>query len=56
MKKSNENLILGTWLLTFLQHQNALFYYQNPKNFSCDPPPQKTSLKFSQAVCKFYHF
>ena len=21
----------GTWLLTFLQHQNALFYNQNPK-------------------------
>ena len=34
MKNSNENLILGTWLLTFLQHQNALFYYQIPKIFS----------------------
>ena len=33
MKNSNENLKGGTWLLTFLQHQNALFY-QNPKIFS----------------------
>ena len=33
MKNSNENLILGTWLLTFL-HQNALFYYKNSKIFS----------------------
>jgi len=28
MKNSIENLMGGTWLLTFLQHQNALFYYQ----------------------------
>ena len=27
MKNSNENLMGGTWLLTFLLHQNALFYY-----------------------------
>ena len=34
MKNSNENLKGGTWLLTFLQHQNALCYYQNLKFFS----------------------
>ena len=34
MKNSYENLMGGTWLLTFLQHQNSLFYYQNPKIFS----------------------
>ena len=33
MKNSNENLIGGTWLLTFLQHQNAIFYNQNQKLF-----------------------
>ena len=33
MKNSNVNLLGGTWLLTFLQHQNALFYYQNRKIF-----------------------
>ena len=32
MKNSNENLIEGTWLLTFLQHKNALFYYQKFQN------------------------
>ena len=31
MKNSYENLMGGTWLLTFLEHQNSLFYYQNPK-------------------------
>ena len=63
MKNSNENLMGGTWLLTFLQHQNALFFYNSPKNFSargalppCNPPPHKTFLKFSWAVCKFCHF
>ena len=33
MKNSNENLMGGTWLLTFLQHQNAIFYNQNLKIF-----------------------
>ena len=46
MKNSNENLMGGTWLLTFLQHQNALFYYHNPKNFSCNPHRRKLFRSF----------
>ena len=43
MKNSNENLMGGTWLLTFLQHQNAIFYNQKLKNFyarGAQPPLQ----------------
>ena len=43
MKNSNENLMGGTWLLTFLQHQNAIFYNQNLKIFyarGAQPPLQ----------------
>ena len=35
MKNSNENLMGRIWLLTFLQHQNAIFYDQNIK--ICNP-------------------
>ena len=48
MKNSNENFIGETLLLTFLQHQNAVFYNQNLKIFYASArgsPP-----------CNFCHF
>ena len=42
MKNSNENLMEGTWLLTFLQHQNAIFYNQNLKIFYASSAPLAT--------------
>ena len=46
MKNSNKNLILGTWLLTFSQHQNALFYYQNTRIFCARLRPPATENFF----------